>query len=65
MLFSGGGKNTKIKAVYFSFESSQLRESRELTALGYKETQGEIGPMQTTGTGLVHKFLRIDTLLQV
>lgn len=47
MLFGGGSKNKKSKQFSlscFSFESSWLRESKELTALGYEERLGEIGP---------------------
>lgn len=37
-------KSKQLSLSCFSFESSWLRESKELTALGYEERQGEIGP---------------------
>lgn len=66
-MLSGGGKNIKIKAVYFIFplnpHSSGKAESWQPWAM--KRRRVKLAPMQTTDTGLVQKFLRIDTLLQV
>lgn len=71
MLFGGGCKNKKKKNqssfLYLAFPLNPhgSGKARSWQPWAMKKGRVKLAPVQTTGNGAVHNFLRIDALLQV